>query len=351
MSTPIFIFGYMHSGTSLLQRMLGKHEKIYDAKGEIKFFDYIGSIKDYINTQQLNEAEILDLMQTVIEKGCNQAIEEGDLLQGSRQGVAATSFKNYSTSDLIKIYFEQFSRIGNETLFFLDKVNMVLLYLDKVLKISPQSKFIFLYRDPRDVLASKKKRMLKTSDDRYPDSEMLKLKKLEKRFSLPLDTFSLSRFYQVYSNVEEQIDKKNIINLTYEELTSTPEKTMQHLCSFLEIEYQPDKMLKLGFNNSADYQVQRKRGVFLNSGTYRSIFSKKEVAFIDLNFSKFYVNRGYQKDSEVRTTDRLLSLTYFVKLVIGLGDRLLSRWRLLGFSNFIKYLSNRINLFLFMKKA
>ena len=35
---PIFIVGYMHSGTSMLQHALGSHGQLFSTRGETKYF-------------------------------------------------------------------------------------------------------------------------------------------------------------------------------------------------------------------------------------------------------------------------------------------------------------------------
>ncbi|MBD3166255.1 hypothetical protein GF324_06635, partial [bacterium] len=43
---PLFIVGYMHSGTTLLQNVMGRHDDVFTGSSETKFFEYRYFYKD-----------------------------------------------------------------------------------------------------------------------------------------------------------------------------------------------------------------------------------------------------------------------------------------------------------------
>lgn len=345
MSSPIFILGYMHSGTSVLQKILGSHSNIFDPRLEVKLFDYLDNFEHFVNSNQLQEENLTNIIDLIIENGYQRGIEKF-----KQKNEYVSGSKNYPfqipKSKIIKIFFDRFTdRSGSKT-YFLDKTNMVLLHLEEVLKLNPKSKFIFLFRDPRDVLASKKKRMQTTNSQRYPDSEKLKKKKFEKRYSLPLDAISLISFYKAYRRMSCKIPPNNIIFLTYERLTYVPEETSKELCTFLDIDFSHD-MLDFQFHNSADRNLPKAKGVFTNSGKYRQVLTASEIAFIDRLFWSIYSELEYKEDTTIKLGNKISSIFFYPRLFTGLIDRLYSRWKLLNFSLFLEYLNQRIKLLLF----
>ena len=45
-AAPIFIFGYLHSGTTLLQRIIGRNSAVFRAYGETRFFRHLPLVEE-----------------------------------------------------------------------------------------------------------------------------------------------------------------------------------------------------------------------------------------------------------------------------------------------------------------
>ena len=101
-------------------------------------------------------------------------------------------------------------------------------YAHTLRQLFPQAKFIHIVRDGRGVAAS----ILPL--DWGPNS-------IEKaaRWWLRMVSFGLS--------AETAYGPENVIRVRYEDLVTQPESTLQQLCAFLEVEYQPEMVLASGF--------------------------------------------------------------------------------------------------------
>jgi hypothetical protein len=49
---PFFVVGYMHSGTTMLIRMLERHSAVYAGRGETKFFDFLPVTRRHFDLRQ-----------------------------------------------------------------------------------------------------------------------------------------------------------------------------------------------------------------------------------------------------------------------------------------------------------
>ena len=121
--TPVFLIGFPRSGTTLLNTILKSHEKI-------------------ITVDEKNTVEIL------IEK-------LRELTNNNFENLKKLSKNNLK---LLKVnYFDQISKFVNgnyKNTVVIDKMPLNIIYIGEILRVFPNSKFIFLLRDPRDSVLS-----------------------------------------------------------------------------------------------------------------------------------------------------------------------------------------------------
>ncbi len=54
-NSPIFIVGYMHSGTTMLKDIVGKHSDVFTGQGESKLFEFLPQIQQkFCNLEDTN---------------------------------------------------------------------------------------------------------------------------------------------------------------------------------------------------------------------------------------------------------------------------------------------------------
>jgi hypothetical protein len=101
-----------------------------------------------------------------------------------------------------------------------DKTPINTLYADKILKVFPKAQFIYLERDPRDVVCSYVKAGL------YEEYE------------------SPARFWKACKEMSIRLQKKlpqdQFLTVKYEAMVSAPEEEVQKICSYLGMQYAPD---------------------------------------------------------------------------------------------------------------
>ena len=210
----IFISGCGHSGTTLLSTMMDSHPKIYTIRRETNWFN------------------------------------------------------NYQCTDPIVQQEYEFEKHKEETQFYkkeiiLEKTPNHIFSIPLIRKHFPNSRHIFIARNPLDTCAS---------------------------------------LYRRYDNIDMAVDRWNNANyfllthvlndwahmIRYEELVTDPDKHLTMICQFLGIEYS-DKMLDyyqsdIKFSGSDPNTVKRntqiKQPLTNCNGIYQSIFSQQQIEYV-----------------------------------------------------------------------
>lgn len=220
-NNPIFILGNPRSGTTLLRVILNANDEIL-IPPECGFMIWL--YDKFKNNNFKNEDELRSFLSELqsIRKFGTWEINMPELeiflkeriLIGSYQELADLIYRFYGLSKNI-----QFKRWG-------DKNNFYINHIDEILKIFPESQFVHLIRDGRDVACS------------YMD---LKKKNINSKYkpNLTTDIHEIAIEWQnnnkrITDNLK-QVDLKNKIVIKYEDLILNFENTVDKLVSFLNV--------------------------------------------------------------------------------------------------------------------
>lgn len=217
---PVFVLGFMRTGTTLTQEVLGAHPKVF-------------------------VADETDLIASVV-KELNRLFGE--------QGSVAAQLGKLDLDGILKLreFYWQRARallgdqLGNKL--FLDKTTMNSIDLGLINCIFPDAKLIFLLRDPRDVCLSC---IMQTM---IPTPSTVQLLSWE----------GTARFYAQIMNWWQTIKPKlsmDFIELRYEDAVFRFEPTFRKVFDFLELDWDP---VVAGFHNNA-------AGKFIASPSYSQV--------------------------------------------------------------------------------
>lgn len=198
---PIFIFCLPRSGSTLLQRILMNHSEISSvAEPHFLLPLVFASKKKGILTKYSHLSS---------HKGINDVIEN---LPNKH-----TDFNKYINEFSMNIYN---SLSEKESKYFLDKTPRYFWIIPDIIKIFPNAKFIFLFRNPIQIYASL------------------------------LTTFCNNRFnklYMFYNSLFEGVkllsegyveNSEKSICINYENLINNPEKSIKDLLTYLDLEFE-----------------------------------------------------------------------------------------------------------------
>jgi len=159
----------------------------------------------------------------------------------------------------------------------------------------PDAQFIFLYRDPRHVVASLSKKSFWPATDDY---------------LINADVFK--QYMSLYEAQKTLIDADNLLEVKYEDLVSEPEINVRNICGFLNVEYK-DSLLE-----AADAKTRDIVGLpdYMGWGKIvsRTVqLNEKEEPYIEAYLSCWIDRLGYvRKRNFIQILNRLLAELYLL---------------------------------------
>ena len=250
-SPPILIVGYMHSGTTLLQQVLGRHPDIFISGGETRFFLNFSitarKFPDLNNDQTLRS--YLEYLVKVIFAGFAKVNFT------RRAGYQPVSLQDYniSAADVDDLFHEAQQNRSHAALYavtfnflanrhgksrWLDKLAGHVSQVEMMRNLLPDAQVVELVRDPRDILASKKRRAANGGS-----------------YDPIWDSLAWTTAFRAGIRAQQKWPACHL-PVRYEDLVSRPEETMREICQFLNLQFDPN-MLSVGWINSTTIQGEK----------------------------------------------------------------------------------------------
>ena len=260
---PIFIVGYIHTGTSLLKSMLRRDPTIFTAAGETHFFQdltryrhrfanlddpqlfrdfvYLIVALAYLGTKRANEKREEYNLATF-----NLTEAQFDTLVAEAKTAAAAVPAAQRHAALFGLVMDGLTRLNGRQR-WLEKTPEHVYFLQHILSVRPDARVIELVRDPRAALASRKHRRT---------DEWLDAKEAQEQVS-PDRTTNFDPLIDSYM-WKESIDsardaRRNfpgrVLSVRYEDMVARPEETIRHIARFLDVPFRPE-FLQVGWINA-----------------------------------------------------------------------------------------------------
>ncbi len=347
-SAPIFIVGYMHSGTTLLHNILRANPTIFSAADETRYFGYLPLLQQLYPDLDCDStlSNLITMLVDLIEHGNPARLRSAPrqyrpdtaLLNDAERVVIL----NHAQQDLdygavFRVVFDFLAHRTGKTR-WLEKTPQHVFLIDEILHSIPNALFVEIVRDPRDILASKKRRKNGVRNLTQRDPEEKRLRALERVY----DPFWESLEWRLALRAGQRAHAtypKRICSIRYEDLVTDPEATIRLVCEFLELEYVPD-MLDVSWWNAAEGDRSERRGfVPENIGRWTQSLNSAEVALCQWMGRGQMERAGYPL-APVSIWGRLGIPWLFLRAGWGLTDRLIRRWRLGGFKFLMNTLKN-----------
>src|SRR6185312_1241794 len=214
-SIPIlFIVGRGRSGTSLLQTILDSHRNIISAN-ESPFI--LTLKKKYFKrrnwTQELVDSFIKDLYED-LQFNYFWKINAATL----RKSINQYPIEQLTFSIICKIVYLNFPSPNKKEniVWLVDKNPIYSLFINDLIEVFPEAKFIHLIRDYRDNIISSRKSFGQK------------------------DVATLAKRWVKYNDIIHKSNKKRptiFYRIRYEDLVTSPEKYVSEICDFLKVEF------------------------------------------------------------------------------------------------------------------
>lgn len=283
----VFVVGNSRSGTTMMGRILGKHNDVFTF-GELHFF---GQLWSPTHTSGLNKVEAIELASKLF---CIQRIgyrKQGDPQQfkeDARKLCNKIDGHTISPTDLYLSFLRYETTLNGKSI-PCDQTPRNVFYIDEILKVYPHSRIINMVRDPRDVLLSQKRkwkrRFLGGSD--LPLIESL-------RDWVNYHPITISRIWHTAVRTADQFTKHDKVHTVYfEQLLNSPEKTVSDLCEFVDIEYAPSMLQVPQVGSSVDADKPAETGINPNRA---GNWSTNNIQGGMLNSSEIYINQKLNRE-------------------------------------------------------
>lgn len=351
---PIFVVGYMHSGTTLLLNILGRHSSVFASRGETKFFMRLPMIRRRFNRlddDAVLRAYVRFVMGIIsgnfdISKGIEAVIE------GCPYGPAAVEEvfdRVKSDREHCAVFAQAFGYLAekNSRTCWLEKTPTHIFHIDQIARSLPDARFIEVVRDPRDILASKKTRKEAVwTGDRYRP-EQRRRKHLEKAYDSLWDSLSWKSAVRAGAQARRKW-RNHLITVRYEELVREPERQVRELCAALGLDFEPG-MLKVPSGNRADWRQKSSRAAREISadsvGRWGEVLTPSEVALCQWLLRGELMRLGY-RPTAVSFGARTGAALLMARSPLEFLDRLMRRWQLGGFQYMVNTCANYWRRFL-----
>ncbi len=268
---PIFILSLPRTGSTLLQRVLMSHSKISSFAEPHFLLPFIYANKKEGTVSSYSHISSYKAVSDVVK---NLPNKENDYFK---------YLKDFS----LKIYQDL---SDDKAVYFLDKTPVYIWVIPEIMKIFPNAKFVFLFRNPIQVFSS----VITTfSDSRFKKFYRFK-RYLDEGFDL------LSEKYEEY--------KDNSISIKYEDFVKNPEVKLKELLEYLELDHEENMLdaykrqdligrsmdpIGLELYNKVEKASLEKWKKFFNT-KYRVNILLKYIEGLD---SKSLLIQGYDKES------------------------------------------------------
>ncbi len=254
-SSPLFVVGYMHSGTTFLKNILANAPDILASTGESKFFHCLPMIRSRFPDLAGDEAlcgliaftaDILlngfTVEQGVVPPPIDALPIDGDYLLG-----LARVEPGYA--EVFRIVFDELTLLCGKAR-WLEKTPTHVFHAQMIWRAIPNARFIEIVRDARAIVASKKmRRDVVWKTDCYDDETRAK-KELEKAYDPVWDTLSWKSIIRA-GRAAHQLRGDQVLTVRYEDLVTDPAPVVRRICDFAAVDYTPE-MLKVSGRNSAE---------------------------------------------------------------------------------------------------
>lgn len=331
--TPIFVVGYMHSGTTLLLDILSRHTSVFASKGETKFYEFLPIVRDTFPDLK-NEKTLQEFLSFAVN----------NIISGSQIVIKPLHAQDVDTSgeDMNILLQRTHSMVEHGAIFplvfgylaekagksfWLEKTPTHIFSIDLILDYIPSANFIEIVRDPRAILASKKVRRASVWTDRYP-AELRPFKNFEKAYDPFWDT--LSRKSAINAGILAQKNHPaKVLKIRYEDLVKHQEDTVLKVCEFLSLRFEPG-MLNVETKNTAYIMEKAFTGIsdkFINR--WQEVLIPGEI-----NFPQMLSGKEMQANSYTSIPTPLSSKLISIGILLGsfreFFVRLYKRYRLGG---------------------
>ena len=281
--SSIFIIAQHRTGSTLLKNIVGAHSSVEMAFDEMNIYEPLRS-----NTLDLffkgGEKSSLDLIDALKEKRIYGTFWQEFEKSGITFEQLETSLNKYNSLSVKHVMSSVLNLLKMKKRVPVSGVKYPVHFSKTPLLESwfPESKIIFLFRNPKAMISSK----LNDGATRERKSKSLLHKYLFHYFTLLYFCFEFRHSVKVYKQMKDKCFK-----ITYEDLILNQKKIVDQICIYCDLEFQ-EGMLQVSGQESSYNKVDRKALSTESLEIYKKVLSGFDQALIG-----FLTNKSYRSIS------------------------------------------------------
>lgn len=314
---PVFLLASERSGTNLLRKLITQHQDVYFGPSPAHFLCILYYKEPYYGDFDIEEnfknliKDALDLCYIhfspwSLKLDVQEVFERYNLEKFPKRNIV------YLAHFLMTLYARE---QGYRTYFCKD--NNLYDFVFEILHNLPNSKFIYLHRDPRDFALSQYERSLQT------DSLV--------RIS------NLWAYEQVKSiSAYSTLNSKQIMKVSYEDIVINSKLEIKKICNFLNVEFLKNKKIEVEITTGSSEEWANLNKPIMKDNIHKFLdkFNKKQIIIIETITRKQMNFLSYQCEFEEKKIGLLDKL---FEIILG---ELKSRIRILFIKNKNEFKAN-----------
>ncbi|GAB4433625.1 MAG: hypothetical protein Kow00106_26610 [Anaerolineae bacterium] len=338
----------MRSGTTLLHSILAAHPEVFCAAHETKFFEY-GSLFRHLYPDPGSDATRANLIQTIADVILNGNVRP---LRRAAPGyrpvqpplspaevehlLAATRATPTHNAVYRQVFDHLAARAGKRR--WIEKTPQHTYFIDVIKAAIPDALFVEIVRDPRDVLASKKRyRQAAYTSPRFSPEERAYLQ-IQRVYDPFWDALAWRLAVRTVRRAREQ-HPHSIFTLRFEQLIAEPEPTVRAVCAFVGLHFDP-AMLDVEWISTGAGVRKGTRGFQSEPvGRWQDTLQPAEVLIVQMLTAPYLPAFGYER-IPVGWRGWMGLLPRLARSGAEFFGRLYRRWRLGGLPFLMTTLNN-----------
>lgn len=347
-SAPVFVVGYMRSGTTLLHSILAAHRDVFSSAYETKYFEYF-ALFHHLYPDLCDENARAGLIQTIADIILNGNVRpirraapgycpaEPPLPPAEVAALMAATQPDPVYGAVYRQVFDHLAaRAGKRR--WIEKTPQHTYFIDTIKETLPGALFVEIVRDPRDVLASKKryKEVIATSQ-KFSQEE-----RAYQAVQRVYDPFWDALAWRMAARAVRQAEVRwpdSLFTVRYEGLIAAPEETLRAVCDFLALPFDA-ALLDVKWVSTGEGVRQDVRGFQTDPlGRWRSALRPAEVSIAQTLTAPYMRAFSYER-APVGWRGRAGLAPLLVRSGGEFFTRLYRRWRMGGVPFMMATLTN-----------
>ncbi len=269
----IFIVGNSRSGTTMMLRVMNNHSQVH-AINEPHFYGTHWAPADDGRPMDRPVAEkLLERLITRQRDGFFATVVPGKYGPDA-QAIASRLPHHADRKDIYAAFMaHEAAQAGKSVV--CEKTPQNIFYIAELKRHFPGCKVVVMYRDPRAVLFSQKRKWMRKELGMtgMPDREV-------RRLRMNYHPYTISRLWNAsFDAAQAYRNDADVVHVRFEDLTARPEETMRALCRAVGLEYEPSMLLVPHAGSSNAMDDHTKKGIRTDRGdSWKKGLEPAEVA-------------------------------------------------------------------------